>query len=181
MSDTDRQEGDEIATAVRALTEEVARQARRLQCVEDQLAIRNLMTRYGLAADSGNDALAMACHAEHARYCVSAPQAGRDGEHADLVLEGREAIGAMLRSELHQSMLPNTAHTVGPSAIEVDGDTAHAIGYSRLYLREGDQPRLLRLAINQWRFERIGGCWLIAERSSRLVGEAAAQAILKSL
>jgi len=172
---------DTLAAAVRELRDELARQAQRLQDVEDQLAIRNLMTRYGLAADCGNDALAMACHAEHARYCVSSPQAGREGEHADLVLEGRAAIGAMLRSELHQSMLPNTAHTVGPSAIEVEGDSAHAIGYSRLYLYEGGQPRLLRLAINQWHFERIDGHWLIAERSSRLVGEAAAQAILKSL
>jgi hypothetical protein len=174
-------ESEDGAAAVRELGNELARLAQRLQRVEDQLAIRNLMTRYGLAADCGNDALAMACHAEHARYCVSAPQAGRAGEHEDLVLEGRAAIGAMLRSELHQSMLPNTAHTVGPNDIEVEGDTARAIGYSRLYLRDGDQPRLLRLSINQWRFERIDGRWLIAERSSRLVGEAAAQAILRSL
>jgi len=174
--------GDDAA-AFRELQNELARLARRLQRVEDQLAIRNLMTRYGLAADCGNDALAMACHAEHARYVVSAPAAGREEEEEreDLVLEGREAIGAMLRSDLHQSMLPNTAHTVGPSDIEVEGDTAHAIGYSRLYLREGDQPRLMRLSINQWRFERVDGRWLIVERSSRPVGEAAAQAILRSL
>lgn len=153
----------------------------RLQRVEDELAIRNLMTRYGLAADCGNDTLAMACHAEHARYRVSAPKAGRGGEHEDLVLEGRESIGAMLRSDLHQSMLPNTAHTVGPNAIWVDGDSASAVGYSRLYLLEGEQPRLMRLSINQWTFQRVKGEWLIAERNSRLVGEAAAQAILRSL
>lgn len=168
-------------TREKALADRLTALEERLQRVEDELAIRNLMTRYGLAADCGNDALAMACHAEHAQYRVSAPKAGREGEHADLVLEGREAIGEMLRSELHQSMLPNTAHTIGPSDIRVDGDHAHAVGYSRLYLREGEQPRLMRLSINQWTFQRVHRVWLIAGRQSRLVGEAAAQDILRSV
>lgn len=166
---------------VKALAEKLSGYERRLCVVEDQIAISNLMTRYGLSADCGNDVLAMHCHTQGAVYRVSAPRSGRDGKHEDLVLEGREAIGAMLRSDLHQSMLPNTAHTVGPSDITIEGDIAHAVGYSRLYLREDEQPRLMRLSINQWRFERVGGQWLIAERCSRLVGEAAAQDILKSL
>lgn len=166
---------------VQTLADELALIEQRLRRVEDELAIRNLVTRYGLAADCGNDTLAMACHAEHAQYRVSAPKAGREGEHEDLVLEGREAIGAMLRSELHQSMLPNTAHTVGPNDIRIDADSAWAVGYSRLYLREGDQPQLMRLSINQWEFERIEGVWLIARRSSRLVGESLAQDILRSV
>jgi hypothetical protein len=166
---------------VRALVRRLSSLEQRLQRVEDELAIRNLMTRYCLAADCGNDVLAMACHAEHAQYSVSAPKAGRAGEHDDLVLEGREAIGEMLRSELHRSMLPDTAHTVGPNDIRVEGDSAYAVGYSRLYLREEGQPRLMRLAINQWVFERVDGNWLISRRYSRLVGEAAAQAILRSV
>jgi hypothetical protein len=170
-----------VEAALRAQAEALSQYGQRLRRVEDQLAIQNLMTRYGLAADCGNASLAMDCHTEHAQYRVSAPKAGRDGVHEDLVLAGREAIGAMLRSELHQSMLPNTAHTVGPSDIRVEGDCAHAIGYSRLYLYEGGQPRLMRLSINQWKFERVDGRWLIAERSSRLVGEDAAQRILASL
>ncbi|NND69696.1 MAG: nuclear transport factor 2 family protein [Halioglobus sp.] len=167
--------------SLEAITQRLAACEQRLEAVEDQLAILNLMTRYGLAADSGNDALAMACHTQDAVYRVSAPRAGRGGDDEDLVLEGRSAIGAMLRSELHQSMLPNTAHTVGPSDIRVAGDTAEAVGYSRLYLREAEAPRLMRLAINQWAFRKEGGTWLIASRTSTLVGEEAAQAILRSL
>lgn len=167
--------------ALASLCDRLDDQERRLQQVEDQSAIQNLMTRYGLAADCGNDALAMACHTEDAEYRVSSPRAGRNGEQDDLVLRGREAIGGMLRSELHQSLLPNTAHTVGPSDIEVKGDSAWAIGYSRLYLREGEQPRLMRLSINHWAFRRVAGEWLIATRTSRLVGESAAQDILRSV
>lgn len=166
---------------LRQLTSKVAAYDQRVAMLEDASAIGQLMVRYGLAADCGNDTLAMRCHTEHARYRISAPRAGREGEHDDLVLEGREAIGAMLRSDLHQSMLPNTAHTIGPSTIEVNGSTAQAIGYSRLYLQEGEQPRLMRLAINQWGFEKVSGQWLIASRTSRLVGEQAAQEILLSL
>lgn len=174
-------ESAESKETVQALADRVSQLEQRLSHVEGELAIRNLMARYGLAADCGNDALAMACHTEQAEYRVSAPKSGRGGSHDDLVLEGREAIGAMLRSELHQGMLPNTAHTIGPSDIRVDGDSAHAVGYSRLYLREGEQPRLMRLSINQWTFQRVDGEWLIAARSSRLVGEDAAQAILRSV
>jgi hypothetical protein len=171
----------DIEEALRSVIDKLSDYEKRLQTVEDQLEIQNLMTRYGLAADCGNDELAMACHTEHAQYRVSAPQAGREGEYEDLVLKGREAIGTMLRSKLHQSMLPNTAHTVGPSDVLVNGDSAQAVGYSRLYLREEDQPRLMRLAINQWLFERVCGQWLIARRDSRLVGEEAAQKILQSI
>lgn len=163
------------------LSQKITDCEQRLAVLEDRSAIGQLMTRYGLAADCGNDAVAMRCHTENAQYRVCAPKAGREGEHDDLVLEGREAIGAMLRSDLHQNMLPNTAHTVGPNAIEVDGDTAQAVGYSRLYLKEGEQPRLMRLSINQWGFEKVSGQWLIASRTSRLVGEQAAQEILLSL
>lgn len=174
-------ESTETERALMELRSQLDRQEKRLQLAEDQLAIKNLMTRYGLAADCGNDVLAMACHTEDAEYRVSSPRAGRDGDQADLVLQGREAIGEMLRSDLHQSMLPNTAHTVGPSNIEVKDDSARAIGYSRLYLREGEQPRLMRLSINEWTFNRVDGEWLIATRTSRLVGESAAQDILRSL
>ncbi|MEZ5501700.1 MAG: nuclear transport factor 2 family protein [Halioglobus sp.] len=144
-----------------------------LQRAQDELAIRNLMVRYGLAVDCGDVASAVACHSSDAVYTVSAPRTGRgDDSHAtDLRLVGHRAIRDMLESELHQSLLPNCAHTVGPVAVEVGNGEARATGYSRLYRRQGEQFDLLRLAINEWRFSRIDCRWLIVSRESRLVGE----------
>lgn len=152
----------------------------RVQTLEAELAIRNLMTRYGLAADCGEAEIAADCFAEDGLYTVAAPRAGRSGEHDDLVLQGRAAIADMLRSDLHQSMLPFTAHTTGPSEFCIENDTATAIGYSRIYLQEEGGPRLMRLAVNRWRFVKTQHGWKIFERHSHLVGDEATASMLRS-
>lgn len=158
----------------------------RLVAVEAELAIRNLITRYSLAADCGDAQAAMACHTEDALYIVSAPCAGRSVEEssthgaADLRLEGRQAIGDMLKAPLHQSLLPYCAHTVGPFSVELSGDRAQAIGYSRLYRQQDDAVRLMRLSMNIWQFQCHQGQWLISQRESRLMGSDAAQRLLKT-
>lgn len=152
----------------------------RVEQLESELAIRNLMTRYGLAADCGEVEIAAACFAEDATYTVAAPKAGRDGEHDDLVLTGRAAIAGMLSSDLHQSMLPFTAHTTGPSEFKITGNQATALGYSRIYLQEDDGPRLMRLAVNRWCFVKTEHGWQISERHSHLVGQDSTAAMLRS-
>ncbi|WP_162846109.1 nuclear transport factor 2 family protein [Seongchinamella sediminis] len=152
----------------------------RLQRTEDELAIRNLIARYGMAVDCGDVQSALDCHLHDAVYVVSAPRAGREqsGENSDLDLRGHQAIRDMLGSELHQSLLPGCAHTVGPLTVEVNGDQARATGYSRLYHSSDGQPQLMRLGINAWELRRQTGRWYIARRTSRLVSEPAAQAVL---
>ena len=156
----------------------------RLQRIEDELAIRNLITRYGLAVDCGDTPMAVNCHTEQAIYRVSAPRSGRDEEEqvegdGDLLLRGRGAIEQMLESELHQSLLPNCAHTAGPVTLDVDGTSARASGYSRLYRMNANKPGLMRLAINEWRFEKHARQWFISYRESRVVGSAQAVELLK--
>jgi len=84
----------------------------RIDRVEAELAIRNTIARYGMAADCGDIATALTCHTEDAVYVVSNPRAGRTGEASDLKLIGHDAISDMLASEMHQSLLPDCAHTV---------------------------------------------------------------------
>lgn len=143
--------------------------------IESELAIRNVIARYGLAADCGDIATALACHIEDAVYVVSNPRAGRDGEAGDLELKGHQAIADMLSSEMHQSLLPHCAHTVGSLVVEVEGETGNVTGYSRVYHNQ----KLMRLAVNQWTMNLVNGEWKIARRESRVVGEEAAQKLLK--
>jgi len=75
----------------------------RLEKVEAELAIRNVITRYGMAADCGDVASALSCHTEDAIYIVSNPKAGRDGEAGDLELHGHQAISDMLRARAPMS------------------------------------------------------------------------------
>lgn len=150
----------------------------RLLRVEAELAIRNLINLYGLAADCGDIDTALHCHTEDAVYIVSNPNAGRGAASADLQLTGHKEIAAMLGSDMHQSLLPNCAHTTGPVTLSVDGDTAHAVGYSRLYHIKEGAPTLMRLAVNHWQFRHGSGGWKISWRTSRLVGETEAQKLL---
>jgi len=147
----------------------------RITRVETELAIRNVIARYGLAADCGNVTAALACHTEDAVYIVSNPQAGRGGEVGDLELKGHQAIADMLRSDMHQSLLPDCAHTVGPFVVDIEGATAKVLGYSRVYHKQ----KLMRLAVNQWTMRKDGRAWKIARRESRVMGEDAAQELLK--
>ncbi|NNE56676.1 MAG: nuclear transport factor 2 family protein [Hellea sp.] len=143
------------------------------------LAIRNVIGLYGLAADCGDIDTALACHCKDAVYVVSSPRAGRDGDAEDLHLIGHQAIRDMLSSDMHQSLLPKCAHTVGPLVVKVDGDSAEVLGYSRVYNKIDDKPVLMRLAFNKWDM-RFDGSWKIARRESRVLGEENAQEMLKA-
>jgi len=156
----------------------------RLQKVEDELAVRNLMVRYGLAVDGGDSAAAESLFTKDSIYDVAAPDTGMEAERgearASYIMEGPDDIAAMVEGPGHQSLLPNSAHTLGPDEVWIEGDIAYATGYSRLYLKEGDEFRLLRLSINSWTFKKqIDGRWLIHRRATRPRGGAEAHQILK--
>jgi ketosteroid isomerase-like protein len=155
----------------------------RLQAVEDELAIRNLITRYGLAVDCGDADTAAALHTADCVYEVTAPGSGRDDgdrHQADrLLMEGPQAIRAMLSGVEHQALLPNCAHTVGPLQVELDGESASATGYSRLYHAEQEDVRLVRLGFNRWLLRKEEQGWKIQRRTSCPVGSEAAQQLLR--
>ena len=147
----------------------------RIARVEAELAIRNVIARYGMAADCGDVKTALNCHSEDAVYVVSNPNAGRGEETSDLELHGHKAISEMLLSEMHQSLLPDCAHTVGPLVVDVTGESAEVLGYSRVYHNQ----ELMRLAINRWTIRQEDSEWKIVRRESRIMGTTTAQDLLK--
>ena len=64
-------------------------------------------------------------------------------------------------------------------AVEVEGERASAVGYSRIYHREGETFRLFRAAVNHWELHKVEGRWLIHRRTSRVVGELEMQDLLR--
>ena len=155
---------------------EVDELVRRLRRVEDELAIHRLVVRYGFAADSGAADELAAMFTEDGVYEVDGAYVT---EGRPLVLRGRAELRAMILGERHVALRPRCAHTIGPVAVEVDGDRARVVGYSRVYWGTGDDAQLHRLSANEWRCERVGEQWLIAYRRSVMVGSVEAQAVLK--
>jgi uncharacterized protein (TIGR02246 family) len=150
-----------LEQAIRDLTQ-------RVQALEDELAIHRLIVRYGLAVDVGDAETAAAVFREDGVYDVDVG-----------VMKGRKAVAQMVQGNKHQSMLPNCAHQIGPAVVEVSGDRAVATGYSRVYLRRGNDIGVYRVSFNRWELDRCDGRWLIARRTTRLLGHEEAKAVFQ--
>ena len=155
---------------------------RRLRAAEDQLAIQNLIVRYGLAVDIGDAEGVADVFEPDAEFDVGGGSSWRGSR--SVVYRGHEEIKQQLvLGEGHQSMLPDCAHTIGPIVIEVDGDHALATGYSRIYHRKGkstsdDRIDLFRIGFNRWELARQpDGGWLISRRTSRSLGDLEAHEV----
>jgi uncharacterized protein (TIGR02246 family) len=151
-----------IDTRIAALEARIAR-------LEDELAIRNLMVRYGMAADTGDADRTAAVFTKDGVYDV-------DGRPA---MEGRAQVREMVLGPHHQALVPSCAHTVGPLAVELDGNRAVAFGYSRTYTKAGDEIGMLRVAANRIELARSGGRWQIVRRTNRMIGHEEASKLLQ--
>jgi len=153
----------------RRVAADVAALERRVAALEDELAIQRVIVTYGFAVDTGDADATAALFTPDGVYDV-------DGT---LVMHGRDGVAAMVRGERHQALLPSCAHTIGPAVVALDGDRAVATAYSRIYLRRADDLALWRLSFNRFELERRDGRWLIARRTTRLLGHDEAQAIFE--
>lgn len=141
----------------------------RVRKLEDVLTLHNLLVEYGFAADSGDADLLSSMFTKDAVY-----------ELDDLRLEGREQIVATIVGQRDRPSMVSTAHTIGPVVIQVEGNTATARGYSRLYVRQEDESvTLWRLSFNRWEFVREGGNWRIARRTALALGQEGASTLLQ--
>ena len=147
----------------------IAALERRLQAVDDELAIHRLLARYGMSADCADADQVASCFTQDGVYDVGGV----------LRMEGRDAIRAMINGPGHQRLMPDAGHTVGPLVVQLHGDRATAWGYSRTYHRENGAIVLFRLAYNRIDLVRDAGQWRIARRTNRLVGDEEAQEIFR--
>jgi uncharacterized protein (TIGR02246 family) len=143
--------------------------ARRVQALEDELAIHRLIVRYGLSVDIGDADLAAGVFTDDGVYDVDI---GR--------MEGRDAVRAMVQSARHQGMVGHCAHQIGPAVVELAGDDrAVATGYSRVYLHSAAGTHIYRVSCNRWQLVKRDGEWLIAHRTTRVLGNDEATGVLR--
>jgi uncharacterized protein (TIGR02246 family) len=132
---------------------------RRIEALEDERAIYELMASYGPAVDSNS-------RQEAARLWIS------DGVYDVDVGEwrGQDAIAAMLGGDYHQSCLADgCSHQVSISKVTVDGDAAVATGYMQLIVRSGETFELRRQTVQRWELVRTAEGWRISHRTGRLI------------
>jgi len=147
-----------------SLDETVAALTRRVERLEDELAIHRLIVSYGLHVDTGDADRSAQVFTEDGVYDVDV---GR--------MEGREAVRAMVRSTRHQEMVGHCAHQIGPAVVTfTDATHAVAAGYSRVYLATRAGTHVYRVSTNRWELAKGGTTWAIVRRTTRLLGHSEA-------
>jgi hypothetical protein len=134
--------------------------ARRLDGLDDEMAVQQVLARYGPAVDSGSGAEAAGLWTEDGTYDA---QIG--------AWAGRAAIAGMVAGPGHQGLIhAGAAHVVGglPS-VTVHGDTAFATAYYELHRRVGDRFVVWRVTATRWELVRAGTGWLVTSRVNRLL------------
>lgn len=151
----------------------------RLERVEDELSIRNVLVRYGLAVDTGNPEATADTFTNDAEYDIGPLVTG--GRNPVIINNREGIVNDLVLGDAHQRLLPNCAHTIGPVIVHVHENSASAVGYSRIYHRnrketKGNRFNLFRLGLNRWTLVRgTDGKWEVAKRSSRVLGNKSAQ------
>lgn len=131
----------------------------RLRLLEDEKAITRLILSYGPLVDSGCAAEVAALWAEDGVYDVD-----------EIFMTGRPEIEAMVRSAPHQRWIAGgCAHVVGPPHVTVTGDTATAVGYTMMVVKQPEGFVLRRATANHWTLHRTGSGWTVTNRTNRVL------------
>lgn len=144
----------------------------RVKLLEDQLEIHRLMNTWGPAVDADNADAAAGIWAEDGVLL---------SELQDTQLNGPEAVALMVRDSGHQALIQSgSAHIQSFPLVTVDGDTAKAIGYSRVYLHKDEGGHeVWRVSANRWDFRRTPEGWRVTRRMNQVIdGSPKAREIL---
>lgn len=152
------------------MSAELAGLERRLRAVEDELAVQRLVAGYGPAVDTRSRGRVAAMWSERGEYDFGAG-----------ALVGPEQVAALVDLEQHAAWVERgCAHVLAPPIVHVDGDRATAVGYSRVYVRDGDHWTVVRVSANRWELERTPDGWRVLSRMNRpLDGSPEARRLLE--
>jgi hypothetical protein len=140
-------------------TDRFAAIERRVQLLEDEVAVLRLVNSWGPAVDTGNSEAAGALFDE-------AGVLESDLSH----LEGPGAVVAMVESDGQQSLIrQGCAHVQSAPIVTIDGDRAEAVTYSQVYLHSDQGHHVWRVSANQWQFARTPRGWRVTRRSNRVI------------
>jgi hypothetical protein len=160
--------------ATAAQPDRLAALEERLVTLEAKEEIRDLFSRYGFTADTGDAKGWSEVWSENAIY-------ERGGGAA---IKGRAAFFQSIDDPngVHKREIEGkgSVHTTGPLMIRVHGAKAWAEGPALVWTRSGQGYAVYALSYNHWELEKNAGRWEIVRRSGRSVAPGTATEVLKS-
>ena len=162
---------DDSPLAAPGLVEQVAALAAKVADLEAREEIRELLCRYGFAADTGSGREWSETYAPDGVYDAAA---GKMTGRASFAHAIDDPDGVHKRDIESKGSL----HTYGPVLIRVRGDDAWAEGPALVWVR-GQQPgwHAFTLSYNHWDLHRRGGRWEVTRRLSRPVAPGLAREV----
>jgi hypothetical protein len=137
--------------------------------LEDERQIARIITQYGPLIDTADPRVAE-LWTEDGEYDVD-----------ELSMEGAKAVASMATSRAHSAFVEaGCAHVQGPAHVTVRGDSADAVNYSLMLVREEAGYLLRRVTANHWSLTRGEEGWRVARRTSRKIdGTEEAREVLR--
>ncbi len=145
----------------------------RLATLEAKEEIRDLFSRYGFTADTGDAKGWSEVWSENATY-----------ERGGAAIKGRAAFFQSIDDPngVHKREIEGkgSVHTTGPLMIRVDGAKAWAEGAALVWTRSGQGYAVYTLSYNHWELQKNAGRWEIVRRIGRPVAPGTATEVLKA-
>ena len=145
----------------------------RVQQLEDERELRDLLARYSFNADLGRTK-------EYSELYTD------DGaiDLRDMGLERYEGKDSILKDFISAPAAADVAgrsfHHAAPTVFHIDGDDATGEGFSTLlYLADDGSMAVVHANYSHWTFRREGGEWKIVERDIRLIGSPEASTMFR--
>lgn len=170
-------ETDELQSRIADLEATVARLATRVQELEDDRAIRDVLSRYGYTADTCKDDAFVDLYTADGAIKVAASAKAREAFGADewVVYEKTDGIRRFIthpKGHHRPELYGKSMHLQGNNlTTEIDGDEAVASSYQVALVAREDGPSVLSAGNNQWQLRRVDGQWRIKERRGAYLGD----------
>jgi hypothetical protein len=160
-------------TATAARPDRLAALEAKVDVLEAKEQIRELFTRYGFTADTGDAKGWSEVWAENAVY-----------ERGGTTMNGRAAFFRSIEDPegTHKREIEGkgSVHTTGPLMIHVAGTKAWAEGPALVWTRSGQGYAVYALSYNHWDLQKDTGRWEIVRRVGRPVAPGVASDVLKA-
>lgn len=149
----------------------------RVQELEDDRAIRDLLSRYGFTADNCQDEAFVRLYTDDGRIKVAASEKAKANFGVDEWIEYQDHEGIrdfITHPKGHHSpqLYGKSMHLQGNNFVtHIRGDEAIACGYQVAIAVDENGPRVLSAGNNEWQLRRIDGEWRIKERRGAYLGD----------